>query len=540
MTSTAAELQRVLNLPVVDAEHYAEAWRTWTVLLRHDPDGPPLKPAQGAVLEHLHQMGGPYGVFGNMNIGSGKTLVGFLAPAVCDAQRPLVLVPPGLDQALEQEYAKWSQWYNLASPRVVSYSDLSRADGAYLLDDYKPDLIIADEAHCLRHMTSARTKRFVRYVGANLDTRCVFLSGTMTGGEVNHFMHLLYMALRDQSPGPTKLAEMQRWGSVINSRAEATPEDYRALRPLLQWSRMGDFETAYKHRVAVSPGVVSTTGSSVAASLHIRCLTRPELPDASTAALRQLEDRWELPDGTLLTEPAHKASVARNMSVGFWYKPGPVPSPEWEDARREWSRHLRVLLEYRSRAGFDSPMLVEARVRESTYAGYRDAKAALLEWDKHREVRRPDSEPVWMDKDWLMGIVAEWAKVNRRGLIWYYSRAVGDALRAEGYDVRGPDDPAPTTEPLVCLSISRFKDGFNLQYQNKALVLEPMSGGTGWDQMLGREHRPGQTETVRYDVLQMTQAQIAALDKATRTAEAMQRQSGNQHKLLLATREWPR
>lgn len=535
-----AELDRVLSLPVIDVDHYANAWRTWTALLRTDEDGPALKPAQGAVLEHLHQLGAPYGVFGNMQIGSGKTMVGFMAPLVCESKRPLIMVPPGLDQALELEYAKWSQWYRLAKPRVVSYSDLSRADGAYLLDDYQPDLIIADEAHCLRHMTSARTKRFTRYVGTHLDTRCIFLSGTMTGGEVNHFMHLLYMALREQSPGPAKLADMERWGSVINHKAEATPEDYRAMRPLLQWSEMGDFELAYKKRVALSPGVVSTTGSAVAASLHIRCLTRPALPDASTAALQRLEDHWELPDGTLLTEPAHKASVARNMSVGFWYRPGPVPSPEWEDARREWSRQLRTLLEYRSRAGFDSPLLVENHIRGSDWSGYRDAKAALLEWDKYREIKRPDSEPVWMDKDWLLNLVAGWVKTNKRGLIWYYSRAVGGALADAGYDVRGPNDPAPSNEPLVCLSISRFKDGFNLQYQSKALVLEPPSGGTPWDQMLGREHRPGQTESVCYDVLQLTQAQVGALDKASKMAESMQRQSGNQHKLLLATREWPR
>lgn len=545
-TSVAEELNRVLALPVVDKEHFSNAWMTWSVLLRKHPDAPPLNNVQGSVLEHLHQAKPPAGVFAKVPVGKGKTLMAMLAPVIVKAKRPLLILPTGLDEEFDREFEKWSEHYQVVRPQIITYNQLSRKEGAHLLTRLNPDMIICDEAHKLRYMSSARTKRFVRYLKEKHDkgqgVRLVVTSGTMTGGSLSHFAHLLLMALHEGSPAPLDLNTITAWATVLDLSQEAEPENYKAMEPLLDWSGTRNFEAAFHVRMAATPGVVVAYGSSCDSSIHIRRLTGPPPPPEIEAAIAAVENDWELPNGELITEAPHKASACRALASGFWFLPGEVPSLEWEYARREWCRELRTLKEYRSRAGFDSPALIEEVLRESSYAGYRRAQDALFEWDKHRHLVRPDSEPVWLAKSWLIDAATDWVTRHKEGILWYHSIPVGDALREAGFDVRGAGDPAPHKgEKVVALSISRFKEGYNLQQFNKMLVLQPPPSNSPWQQLIGRCHREGQlSDQVTIDVLQRTRQQTSDFDSARLNAGSVQRYEGEPQKLLLATRQWVR
>lgn len=530
------ELGRVLDLPVVDPEELENAWLVWSVLLRRHPGAPFLRMEQGAILASLAKAPMPYGVFASAGVGSGKSLVALLAGHVTKAKRPLILCPPGLESELRLQYEEWKEHYPLVLPKVLAYSRLSRPEGATAIDTYRPDLIVCDEIQALKLVSSARTKRFRRYLKENPTTvRVLGMSGTMTGGDLEDMAFHLKATLRDRAPIPLRQGAVDVWAAVIDPDGFPDPAERKALEPLRKWSGKRDWEEAFFARLVATPGVICSREASIDIPLVIRkhkTKTSPGLKEA----LDRLKADWVTPDGEALLDTKDLVRYARNLAAGFYYRLGPAPSPEWEEARREWGRHLRVLLEYRSRRGFDSPLLVETALRESTAPSYAEAKEALLLWDTFREQRRPPTEVVWLDDKPLRGFVEQWVEKNQTGLLWFRSRAVRDLLKDMGLDVRAGGDAPPRNEPLAAVQVDRFNAGFNLQYGRSTMaVLEPLANAIYWDQLIARVHRPGQTApVVTCDIFLPAWPYDQALDKATKKAASIAKKTGSKHRLLLA------
>ena len=67
-----------------------------------------------------------------------------------------------MKQTFLDEYEKFAPHFRLPYVQVIAYSTLSSPGGWDLLNQIIPDYIFADEAHCLRHVGSARTRRLLR------------------------------------------------------------------------------------------------------------------------------------------------------------------------------------------------------------------------------------------------------------------------------------------------------------------------------------------------------------------------------------------
>ena len=137
------------------------------------------------------------GAFLPIQVGGGKTLITLLAPQVMQANRPILLLPASLIEKTErdrQEYAK--HWKVAKHLRFVSYESLGRVRMAQELENYHPDLIIADEAHRLKNPRAACTRRVARYMKDHPTVPFVALSGTIMRHSIKDFAHLLIWALK--------------------------------------------------------------------------------------------------------------------------------------------------------------------------------------------------------------------------------------------------------------------------------------------------------------------------------------------------------
>jgi hypothetical protein len=135
----------------------------------------------------------------------------------------------------------------------------------------------------------------------------------------------------------------------------------------------------------------------------------------------------------------------------------------------------------------------------------------------------------------VVDYAVRWARDG--GLVWYQDAAVGDALGRAGLAVYGPGTaPEHHQGAAAALSIRAHGTGRNLQRWARNLVLTPPSAGDGWEQLLGRTHRPGQTaDTVRFDVLAHHATIRAAFDTARAEARFIESTMGTSQKLNSAT-----
>jgi hypothetical protein len=595
-SAVGTEADRILAIPRVvrTPETDKAAAARWSRLLRRSPSARPLRPVQGSTLDALAReaaLGTPYGVFGAIGVGHGKTLIAMLAGAVAGAERPLYLHPPAMRSQWRHDVDEWSREYDFRPPRSMAYSELSQASASTFLDYHAPDLVIADEAHALRYATSARTKRVARYLREHPECRVMLLSGTITGRSLLDHAHLLEWVLRDRTPLPLSRIVLEKWASVIDpggwpdhdslssiwplARAHGAPSDYRTLPLDL---RQKTAREGYRSRFVTVPGVVTTTDGSVGSSLTL-VAREPAggVPDVIDRALRGLVERWELPSndaagnpidvvggehGEELVDAARLAAAASNVSAGFFYRwawPNGTPTEverSWLERRREYHREVRDALRY-AEAGRDSPLLIARWLHAG--GGGDVLRLAWKRWHaavgpdhtsdspyagmRYSDLEPPPVVPVWLS-DYLvrdvLAVVAEAraarTKEDRALLVWYGSRAMEAALRAGGVPVfgAGSDSPPDDLEVAAC-SIAVHGKGKNLQRWSRNLIVEPPAGGSVWEQLLGRTHRQGQqADEVTAIVYQHTDRTRAAVDTATADARYIEQTQGTRQKLCYA------
>jgi hypothetical protein len=462
----------------------------------------------------------------------------------------VLLVPANLrEKVFRQDYPLLVQHYRVprlanAKVQVVdsecllhvhSYNELSSANQHDLLERLKPDLVICDEAHALRHPSAARTRRFLNYFRAHRDTRLCVLSGTMTSKSIKDYAHLAWLSLRENAPLPTKWTVLEEWAAALDSAPVPAPAG--ALVKLCE-----PRETAregFRRRVVDTPGVVATTDGSLGTSLVFN-----ERPLKATShvreALREMRETWTRPDGEeafddILT--LHR--YARQLAAGFYYRwiwPKNEPAQvrrAWLDARAAWHREVANFLTYRAKPGIDSPLLFAKACADG-----RISSMNYVRWAELCDTAKPEVEAVWID-DYLVDDAIAWAQENV-GIIWYEHASLGARIAKKGkLPLFGPGAEGILEERgtrTIVASIKAHGTGKNLQHFSRNLVTTSPTSGTVWEQLLGRTHRPGQeADEVSVDVYRHTLEMRAAVNKALRDADYQQTTTGNQQKLLSAT-----
>jgi len=489
----------------------------------------------------LHEAQLADGLFAPVAVGGGKSLIAFLLPDAMEAKNPLILTKPEVRDQMERERETfYGLHFNLPHCRIVSYNELSSAKSRGILDDVEPDLIIADEAHCLKNKESARTKRFIRYMNKNPGTRFCAMSGTMTSRSLLDYAHLIEFALGKNSPIPCRRGDLLEWAAALDAGAiSPMPPGY--LRLLC---REGEStRSGFRRRLISTVGVVATSVGSSDTRLVVRRRS-PQVPQAVKDLYRNTESSWALA-GEEFDTALRLSNALRQISCGFYYKwdwPGGEVDGEWMEARAKWNREVRQKLKH-SREGMDSPSLLW-NAAEAFYTHREDAhvwesecwpawSAVKGRWNPH-----PPRRTVWID-DFLAREAVEWAeKTKKRGIIWCQWSALAERVATLGnFPLYGQGQDASTANAaiIVCTTDAQGT-GKNLQhhYQHNFFTTLPPNGKMV-EQILGRTHRPGQKgDFVSAEWCAHTNVLSSAMDRVITDAQYTQGTTGQTQKILQA------
>lgn len=548
------ELRRIVNLPRRDWQtDVAELAADMTDHLRTRVGEMSLRPVQAACLQNLHDFGG---LVAAVRVGGGKTLISFLAGSILDVKNVVVIVPAALKKKTIKDFHALAEHWISTPDRILveSYEMLGRESGADILVRTRPDLIIADEAHRLKNKNAAVTKRVMRFLKENPECRLAVMSGTITKRSLFDFAHLAERALGPTlTPLPTKWGNLVEWSLAVDEKLP--PNQPRmpagALKQLFDAEDHAKAEsdlvnatrTAVRKRLEQTPGVVATSDNVLPVSLNITG-TYPSgtCADKTRGAFQRLRELWELPDGTELIEAPAVWRHAREMAYGFYYRWETPPPKPWLDARREWAKVARDVLQ-NNRRGLDSEAQLARAVERGEYPAH---EHVYHTWQAVRTSYEPVTIPEWFTPFPTLAVKLEIDNLPRPTLIWVSETALGDRLAAltklPFFRQKGEDENGRVIEELdgkqsAIVSIGSCSEGRNLQAWSENLILSPPADGARWEQMLGRTHRDGQqADEINVRVSIRCREHFTSFEQALADADYAQSLTGQPQKLLLATR----
>ncbi len=526
--SFSDELRRILDMPLRDPAPLADALVDYMTTWLRTPDGTMrLRPLQALGLVEAHDY---QGMLGLLPVGEGKTLLSYLLPLVLEAKRAVLVVPASLVDKTHEEFAELRAHWRHAPMEVTSYELISRRPS--LLDELAPDLLICDEVHGLKDPKSAATKRVWRYIRkcATEHRRLQFcgLSGTIAARSFQDWWHIQQWALPPAvQPLPYRYPIMLSW-------CEALDEKLKTRRPVGELARLspGDpspegIRAAFGERLRMTPGVISSKGGEVAASIHFTVVQHsvPAIDEAVTT----MRATWATPDEEF-TEASDMWRHAREMANGFYYKWETPAPPEWLDARKAFNAYVRQVL--KNSRTYDTMGQVKAAFPEAP---------EVAAWAELEHTFDPVTVPVWFTDD-VVEAAAGWAK-ETEGLVWVEHTAVGERLEQlygipyfgeqgrtrEGVSILHHTGPAIVSQKAV-------SKGFNLQHKwHQNLLLNVTPAGWRYEQLIGRTHRQGQPhDTVYFIVIVTVAEQLAGFQQAQADARYEQHITGQRQKLCLA------
>lgn len=530
-----------------------ELSKKMTPLLRSDRGEQELRDIQAVSLHDL----AVYGCCVSFTrVGGGKTLMLLLAPYVVQAFRPLMLIPADLREKTERDIAEYKRHWRIPNfIRIEHYEILSHRNHRGLLDDYRPDLILMDEASAMKDPQAICTKQMNYYVadcekyGHYPDPRFLITSGTLTNDSILNYWHLMKWGFDpDLLPMPQRRSEVEQWSLCLDDKVS----DMSRVKPGALLELCNDEERkialtnplkaarlAYRRRLISTPGVVSTTKTFQGASLRVKEFRR-EVPAEIRAAVARLRDDFERPDGEWLEEGQLVAACIKTLALGFYYVWDPMPPAWWLEPRKEWHQTCRKLIKNNRKRLDSESMIREAMLDKGLYPQHRKKLDA---WMKVEKEFTPRVKTIWVH-DFAIQDAIRWGKKNK-GIIWTYYKAFAERLAKEsgftyyhhkGYSADGKYIEAHTRgsqEPCIASFKSNFK-GKNLQFiTNKCIGFGHPASGDWWEQWLGRAHRDLQPEDyVQYEFYSTCKEHIAAVWQARASAEYIQDTTDQEQKLI--------
>lgn len=577
-TAGSLEIERIIGLPIVPPllPEEIEAFSEQEIQARYFEAGFRLFGTQASAVLEYDTYGG---LFAPIGVGWGKTLITLM---IADRalrngiDRSMLFVPPQVYPQLTLTDIPWARKrVGLRTPfilmggksrderariagsgkkgcYVLPYSLLSTRDTEEILYGIRPGLVMLDEAHNVKNMRAARTKRLFGpngFVTRN-SPRLVALSGTITSKSIRDYGHLISHALREWSPLPMEAALIEQWAQALDTGADPNEAQTGPMRPLLRWfvthwpteqlpPHVSGYRKAYLRRLQTCPGVVSTGDNEIGVSLTfenqpVKSPEKSEGFDTMTELMKRVEELWLTPSGDEIEWGFHKWRYQYELTAGFYHlqRWPEIPelmrrshfsrlsqhevevyleqAKECHDARQEFNRALRRWLQYSGRSKLDTPFLVTSSMQAH---GDRDVGSVLYGlWRMAKDLEfdgMPErlSEPIRVC-DYKIQHAVEWAKKHERGLIWYEHDAIGqwaaEAIEAAGLDVmwcpaesrrKGMNDavlnPANANKILV-VAAGGHGTGKNLQFHQNVLMLQFIRKSDIMEQVVGRTHRNGQ------------------------------------------------
>lgn len=368
-----------------------------------------------------------------------------------------------------------------------------------LLGDLRPDLVIADEAHCLANRRAAVTKRVRRALEmaeTSGSVRFAALSGTVTRRSIRDYAHLVRWALGARAPLPLAWPALQEWAAYLDEGADvvARPQPGALVRLVPSERQLHilsdpvtEVRRGFAGRVEASPGVVSVQGRGCAASLEVS-LVRYEIRDSALLdALAKFRVDWILPDGRPICDTLEYARHLRELSCGFFYHWTIDPPEKWLSARRAWRKFVHGVL------GRDRD--TELQIAHACARGELNSGGAYQDWRAIRDSFRLVTEPAWISDEVLRACV-DYVRGGEPALIWTSHVAVLERLgEISGWPAFGAGRGSALErfvqdqdDHAIC-SINACADGFNLQARARSVVLGWPRAGRTAEQLIGRTHR---------------------------------------------------
>lgn len=549
-TKNPTDIDRILRIPVSSvAPDMTDRFRKPNGQMR-------LRPAQSQALHDASIAKG--GVF-PIGVGWGKTLITQLIGVSLGAKRPLVLIPAPCEAQFWRDYQNYGKHFTVhPNLQVLTYSKLQVVSGKDSLKQIQPDLIIADEAHNLRNMRSARCQRVHRYLKAAHEAgqpvMFICLSGTLTSKSLKDYSHLAKWALRSNAPVPKDPNEAIAWSMVLDSGTRPTPQELSHMTPFVkhyypdQTVTQENARAAFADRFTKTLGVVATRDSSAVGCSLLLLERKIQPPKVIADALHHVRTTWSLPSGNQeFSDQMTLMGASKQIAQGFYYlwdwgqdRPNEADK-EWIEMRKRWARAVREQVK-KEVDGLDSELLITNACRwsvrhNSLYPELLPLVAVAWQiWEPFHKIKPPPTIPIWLD-DFLIQDALAWAKEQKEPVIfWYGDTAVGARFRELGIPTYGQGTEMPE-KPIVCAaSYNVHGTGKNLQAWKNQIVLDPPASGQMWEQLLGRTHRQGQTaDEVLFYYYAHTPEFKRAIEQSITSATYIQETTKTPQRLLYAT-----
>jgi hypothetical protein len=461
-----------------------------------------LRPTQIQALTHAANCKGLVGLIG---CGHGKTLITFLIPQVIHAAKPLLLLPASLIKKTLMEFDFYAQHFNIKLPHLLSYETLSVRPT--ILDEINPDVIIADEAHNLKSMASTRTSRLMKYIAKNRSTQFYCMSGTLLSKAVSDLAHLSYLALREGSPLPSDVKDLDLFDKCL--QYEADEHQMKQIAPLLQGFK--NFREAMFNRLGCTAGVVLSPDADANLPSLQFIRMKLDMPLELQEVLKDISETDEVLSclGDMINLADIEASmhlfegegavfrILSQLICGFIYAwDWDEPDLEWLEARKLWNKLLRKIVDLQI-PDFDAPGLISRNFDSLPQDIKEVALPYKLEWDIQKQKPMPPKKVVWVS-NYMIEAIKDWAKDKKDYIIWVDHQALGDKLATELSIPYYGGGVIPQQGSCIC-SIKAHGTGKNLQWCNTSLIADTLIDAALWEQLLARTHRQGQTaDEVRY------------------------------------------
>jgi hypothetical protein len=243
------------------------------------------------------------------------------------------------------------------------------------------------------------------------------------------------------------------------------------------------------------------------------------------------------PDGERVTE-WEMPDLQCCLAQGFYQVWDPLPPRWWLDPRRAYLEYERAVLDEQIE-GFDTPSQIrdalDDRHRRPQPPAAAEARALLAAWRAVKDKFEPNSVPVWVTPAIMDAVVAHATKPGQ--IVWVKHRAPGIELQRRGLPYFGADTAPHQHTPgaPMCCSIPAHGRGKNLQAWWRALVLHPPAKARKWEQLISREHRPGQhAPTIFVEVIAGVEYHGQVLERVVNEAKADSDASGVPNKIVIA------